>query len=164
MNPFIQINVDTLPKRGGQTDLENLEESGSCRQGGENKCSCVYRTNGRPENGAFSQGFCGTLLGVLCSCCYTSVSNKNTCILLLVEKSSFFEDGLENPCAEKRAWGGISSLDTNSASDIASNSCMYNCGAAINEMKGNFHGFSFSFLKSSSYTIPSEIYVCHNSS
>lgn len=93
-------------------------------------------------------------------------SNKDTYFLLLPGKSSFCEDGFESLCAEKGAWGGISLLGTNSASDTVSNSCMCNCGAAIDEMRGNFNTFlfSFSFLKSSSYTIPSEIYVCCNSS
>lgn len=107
---------------------------------------------------------CGTLLGVLCSCRYANVSDKNTYFLFLLGKSSFCEDGFENLRGEKRAWSGISSLDTTSASDMVRTSCVCNCGAAVDEMKGNFYMFSFSFLKSGTYTIPSEMYACYNRS
>lgn len=62
------------------------------RQRGENKCYCVFRTNGGLCSGLIVEtshkvSFCGTLLGVLCSCCYANVSNKTTYFLLLVGKS-----------------------------------------------------------------------------
>lgn len=101
---------------------------------------------------------CGTLLGVLCSCRYANVSGKNTYFLFLLGKSSFCEDGFENLRAEKGAWSGISSLD------MVRNGCVGNCGAAVDEMKGNFNMFSFSFLKPGTYTIPSETYACYNRS
>jgi len=48
--------------------------------------------------------------------------------VLLAGKSSFCEDVFENLC-------GIPSLDTSSASDIVSSSCMRNCRPAKDEMK-----------------------------
>lgn len=71
----------------------------------------------------------------------THVNSKSMYILLIAVKTSFCEDGFGNLCAEKGGWGGISSLDTNSDSDTVNNSCVCNCGAAKNEIKGNLNIF-----------------------
>lgn len=47
MNPFIQINVDTLPKRDGQTDLETWEKVGPLGKVGKiNVLVCIEQTAG----------------------------------------------------------------------------------------------------------------------
>lgn len=70
-------------------------------QGRENKCCYVFRADGvpcsvRPDNG----GFLGTLLGLFCSFCFTTVSNKDT-YFFLVGSSSFVRMDLKSSLRRK---------------------------------------------------------------